>query len=272
MTLLPGVCRAQTGTESSGAAAQGKQLPDDLSGNSYKRTPIPQVEIVTPFAPNVHPQKDLLEYRQQDQMTAQDRALVESANPSIREGAAFAGMEFDAGSWSSQQLVCKSLPAHIFLIFKEDNGPRDVSMFSAAIPRGGKGRVRVIAIERRGYSLFSPAAVNALTIAAFNRIRGDEPENKSADWLGTALCYAALAGAHPAISPSPKNSSRQDFALTYPPRVEVGDDGGETIRFVDAAADRHTTEWALTFDPKGRLLKVDHFATPEFAVTPFPSN
>lgn len=272
LILLSGECRAQTSPDSSGAVTQVKQLPSDLSGSSYPTRPIPQVEVITPFPVNAPPDKNPLEYRQQSQMTEPDRALVESVNPSIREGASFAGMEFDSGNWSYQQLVCKALPAHVFLIFEEDKGPGDVSMFSAAIPRSGRGRVRIIAIERRGYSLFSPAAVNPLTIAAFNRIRGDEPENKSADWLGTALCYAALAGAHPAISPLPKNSSRQDFALTFPPRVEVGDDGGETIRFVDIATQPQITEWALTFDPKGHLLKVDHFATPEFAVTPFPSN
>ena len=270
--LLPGVCWAQTSTDSSRAATQGKQLPDDLSGSSYKTRPIPQVEVVTPFTANAPSDKNPLEYRQQDQITAPDHALVQSANPSIREGAAFAGMEFDAGNWSYQQLVCKALPAHVFLIFQEDNGPGDVSMFSAAIPRSGKGRVRVIVIERRGYSLFSPAPVNALTIATFNRIRADEPQNKSADWLGTALCYAALAGARPVISPLSKDSAGQDLALEFPPKLEVENDGESTVRFVDAATERHASEWALTFDPKGQLLKVDHFATPEFAVTPVPSN
>ncbi len=270
--LVPGVCWAQTNTDSSGAATQGNPLPDDLSGSSYKTRPIPQVEVVTPFPVNAPTDNHPLEYRQQDQMTAPDRALVESANPSIREGATFAGMEFDSGTWSYQQLVCKALPAHVFLIFKEDNGPGDVSMFSAAIPRSGKDRVRVIAIERRGYSLFSPTPVNSLTIAAFNRIRADEPENQSADWLGTALCYAALAGARPAISPLPRESGGQDLALEFPPKLEVGNDGESTVRFVDAATERHASEWALTFDPKGQLVKVDHFATPEFPVTPIPSN
>jgi hypothetical protein len=270
--LLPGASRAQTSTESSGAATQVKQLPNDLSGSSYSTRPLPQVEVITPFPVNAPPDKNPLEYRQQGQMTEPDRALVESANPSIREGAAFAGMEFDSGNWSYQQMVCKALPAHVFLIFEEDNGPGDVSMFSAAIPRSGRGHVRIIAIERRGYSLFSPTPVNALTIAAFNRIRADETKNESADWLGTALCYAALAGARPVISPLKKHSTGQDPVLTFPPRVEVGNDGGETVRFVDAATQHHATEWALTFDPKGQLLKVDHFATPEFAVTPIRSN
>jgi hypothetical protein len=71
-----------------------------------------------------------------------------------------------------------------------------VSVFTVSIPRGGDGRVRIIPIQRRGYSLFSPAPINALTISAFNHIRAEE-HPKAPDWLGTGLCYAALAGAHP---------------------------------------------------------------------------
>jgi hypothetical protein len=269
--LLPNTFCAQSSTDSSGSAPKTTPLPSDLSGDSYKRTPIPQVEIITPFSANSHSDKHPLEYRSQDQMTDTDHALVQSVNSSIHDGATFAGMEFDKGNWSYQQLVCQALPDHIFLIFKEDNGPGDVSIFSAAIPRSGEGRVRIVAVERRGYSLFSPAPVNALTISAFNRIRADEPENKSADWLATALCYAALAGAHPAISPLPKDSDGADFTLAFPPKLEVGSDGESTVRFVDVATGVHDTEWALTFNPKGLLLSVDHFATPAFSVTPIPS-
>jgi hypothetical protein len=272
MVLLPDACCGQASADSPGTTVQGKPLPEDLSGSSYKTRPIPQVEVITPFPGSASSDKNFLEYRSQDQMTAPDRALVQSANPSVREDATFAGMDFDKGGWSYQQLVCTALPDHVFLIFKEDNGPGDVSMFSAAIPRSDKGRARVIAIERRGYSLFSPAPANALTIATFNRIRADEPENKSADWLATALCYAALAGARPVILPVTKDSGGPDLALAFPPRLEVGNDGGTTVRFVDAATESHATEWALTFDPKGQLLKVDHFAAPNYAVTPIPSN
>ena len=58
-------------------------------------------------------------------------------------------------------------------------------MFSASIPRGGEGRVRIIPIVRKGYSLFSPARIGALTIASFNRIHSEE-ENTGwrANWLG----------------------------------------------------------------------------------------
>ena len=249
-----------------------KQLPTDLSGDSYKSKPIPQVEVITPFradAPDSE-KTDPLEFVAADRMSTTDQSLATAANLRIRNEATLAGMELSVGKWSYQQLACKALPDHLFLIFKGDNGPGDISLFSAAIPRSSAGRVRVIPVERRGYSLFSPAPVNALTISAFNRIRADEPANKSADWLATALCYAALAGARPALTSAPKDSAGSNFPLVFPPTLEIGAFGDSTVRFVDLASARAPSEWALTFSSKGQLLKVDHFATPNFAVTPIP--
>jgi hypothetical protein len=210
-------------------------------------------------------------YLAQDQISSADRALAASSDRSIHEGATLAGMELNVGKWSYQQLVCKALPDHVFLLYRGDNGPSDQSLFSAAIPRGSKRRVRIIPVERRGYSLFSPAAVNALTVSAFNRIRADEPENKSADWLATALCYAALAGARPALSISIKNPADITDSLVFPPTLEVGSSGDSTVRFVDLASEKQPVEWALTFSQKGELIKVAHFATPSFAVTSIPA-
>lgn len=255
------------------ADPSGKPLPDDLSGASYKARTIAPAEAVTPFAVNpLASQKvDPLLYVTLDQMSDADRALAASSGAKILEGADLAGFELNVGKWSSQQLVCKALPAHVFLLFRGDNGRGDQSVFSAAIPHNAKGRVRIIAVERRGYSLFLPAAINELTVSQFNRIRADEPENKSADWLATALCYAALAGARPALTTVSKGSTSATDSLVFPPTLEVGPLGESTVRFVDVASDTQPTEWALQFDPKGQLLKVDHFATPSYAVTPIPA-
>ena len=270
-------CEAQTGVIPN-SAPTSKPLPVDLSGSSYKTRVIPNVEVTTPFASNGSPSEtaDPVRVLTRDQMSATDRSLAASADPQIREAAILAGLEFDQGRWSHQQLVCRALPDHLFLIFAADNGPGDVSLFSAAIPRSATGRVRIVPIERRGYSLFSPAPVNALAVAAFNRIRADEPENKSVDWLATALCYAALAGAHPVLSSTKKDSpggtiSGSLATLDFPPTLEVGASGDSTVRFVDVADERRPLEWALTFSLKGQLLKVDHFAAPNFAVRPIPA-
>ena len=133
-----------------------------------------------------------------DQMTRHDRDLEADAEASIQERAGFQNLEFNGGSWTYQQLVCPALPNHLFLRFSRNEGTGEMSMFSAAIPRGGEGKVRIIPIVRKGYSLFSPAPIGALTIASFNRIRSEEEQTGwPANWLGTALCYAALAGANP---------------------------------------------------------------------------
>jgi hypothetical protein len=274
MVLSPAAGSAQsepTPLPSNATAPPARTLPTDLSGATYKARPIPQVEVPTPFAtsPPLLEKTDPLTFLSADQMSAADRALVSSTDTKIRETATLAGMELAVGRWDYQQLVCKALPGHVFLIYESENGPGDSSLFSAAIPRGGQGRVHVIPIERRGFSLFSPAPVNALTLAAFNRIRADEPENKSADWLATALCYAALAGARPAVSAVGKDASAGAMPLIFPPTLEVGNLGDATVRFVDVAK-AQPTEWALTFSPNGQLLTVDHFATPSYAITPIP--
>ncbi|MGA9062456.1 MAG: hypothetical protein WB341_12405 [Terracidiphilus sp.] len=234
---------------------------------------MPPVQTLTPFSagPSSSASVKLIEFRSEGRMTGQDRELAASAEPSIREGAALAGIEFDKGTWTYQQLVCQALPGHVLLLFKSNNGAGDISLFSAAISRSGKGRVRIIPIERRGFSLYSPAPVNPLTIAAFNRIRDDEPAKNTADWLSTAECYAALTGAHPETSPQPENSAGASLSLSFPPTLEVGSLGEWVVRFVDVAAPRQPMEWALTFDSKGELLKVTNFATPAFLVKPIPS-
>jgi len=204
-------------------------------------------------------------------MTQPDRDLADGAQASIRENTTLAGIEFGQGKWTYQQLECQALPGHLFLIYKGENGAGDISLFSAAIARAGNGQVRIIPIQRRGFSLFSPAPVNPLTIAAFNRIRLSEPESQNADWLATALCYAALTGAHPEIASTPDKSPDASLSLSFPPTLEVGNYGESTVRFVDVASPSQPKEWALTFNGKGLLLKVTNSAVPAYAVKPIPA-
>jgi hypothetical protein len=265
-------CAAQQSADSPPGNLQTVPLPSDLSGSSYKVRPIAPVPVSPAFSLNIPDSAkiDPLEYRSADQMTAEDQSLAANADAKIREDATLAGMEFNQGRWTHQQLICHALPDHLFLLFENDNGPGDVSLFSAAVPRESAGRVRIIPIERRGYSLFSPASINALTVAAFNRIRAEEPANKSADWLATALCYAALAGARPAVTPAAKNPAGDDIALGFPPTLELDNAGDSTVHFVDVASARNPSEWSLTFNAKGQLLNVVRFSTPVYSAVPLP--
>ncbi len=263
---------AQTRGDTSNSTYQTQPVPSVSSGDSYKTTPLPPVEDISPSSFRTLPSAKAtgIAYVAENQMSEVDRHLVEGAEPSIRQDAAFHGIELGTGKWSYEQLVCGALPQHILLLFRGDNGTGDVSLFSAAIPRSGQGRVRVIAIQRRGYSLFSPAPENPRSISLFNQIRADEPASKNTDLLATALCFAALTGAHPEITGSPAQSTPSELALSFPPTLELEAGGDSTVRFVDVAAGHGPMEWALTFDANGRLLTVVNFPSPNFPVTPIP--
>jgi len=194
-------------------------------------------------------------------MSPQDRDLAADAESSIDERAGFAGLEFNQGKWSYQQIVCPTLPNHLLLHFTRNNGAGDVSVFSASIPRGGDGRVRIIPIIRRGYSLFSPAPINALTISAFNHNRAEEHSEEAPAWLETGLCYAALAGAHPLAAP-PEETDAKKLPSAPPGRLVIPMHGGAVISFTDVSTIPRPTQWTMTFNGKGRLLKATHSAAP----------
>ena len=102
-----------------------------------------------------------LELRTPAQMTEPDRARVTAARASIEERARFAGFSFDNADWSYHQVVCPALLNQLFLQFARKAEAGNSSRFSVVVPREGSGPVRVLAVERRGFALFSPAPVNA---------------------------------------------------------------------------------------------------------------
>ena len=255
----------------------GQTSSDQAPDVTIKGRLVPPPVEAKPFALS-SPDRTLpssIEFRQSDQMTEKDRLLVADAESSIAEHAGFAGLEFNKTNWSYQQIVCPALPNHLFLQYMRNNGAGDVSVFSASIPRDGEGRVRVIPILRRGYSLFSPAPINALTISAFNHIRAEESSSdKSLGWLGNALCYAALAGAHPQITPLDAEPAlhKPVPALVAMIDVRLLERDEEVIRFADAAALPRPMEWTMTFSRTGKLIKATHAPVPMETVAPTSQN
>jgi hypothetical protein len=271
---IPGsLCAAQTNQVPSDTPYPVKPVPTESSTMPYPAKPVPQAKNLNPFSSNVSSGiGHFIVYRPREEMSQSDRDLAAKTLPAIRDAAAFAGIEFDKEKWSYRQLECQALPGHLFLLFAGDSGVGDASLFSVAIPRAGKSRVRVIPVERRGFSLFWPAPVNELAVAAFNRIRAAEPAGPPPDWLSTGLCYAALTEPRLEISASPSTSPEANLALSFPPTLEVGVDGESTVRFVNVAEPRQPMQWVLTFDPKGRLVKVEHLPMPLYATTIVPKS
>lgn len=253
------------------AMAPAQTIPS-VSPVALKSRPVPAYPLNSVFALDGTASSAgfAIEIRSAEQMTEADRNLEADAESSIAEHAGFAGLEFNEGPWSYRQIVCPALPNHLFLRFTRNNGAGDVSVFSASIPRNGEGRVRIIPILRRSYSLFSPAPINALTLAAFNHIRLEEHAGDAADWLGTGLCYAALAGANPQVelqSQPLAHAGKTAFPLAM---LEVRPGGGDIVRFVDLSARPHPMEWTLIFDAKGRVRKASRAPAPTVESTPVP--
>jgi hypothetical protein len=213
-----------------------------------------------------------IEYRAAEQMSRKDADLEADAESSIAEHAGRIGLDLSRGPWSYRQVICPALPNHLFLRFLRNGGAGDVSVFTASIPRNGEGRVRIVPIKLRGYSLFSPAPINALTISAFNHIRIEEHPAGTPDWLGTGLCYAALAGAHPEVASLIEDLESQRFLAAVPAKLEIPVQGGAFVSFADAGASLKPMEWTMTFDRKGRLLKAAHLPVGLLKVNSIPAS
>jgi hypothetical protein len=208
-------------------------------------------------------------FRPADELSESDRLLVSNDESSIAEHAGINGFNLDQGQWGYEQIVCPALPNHLFLRYTQNNGDRDITVFSASIPRNAEGRVRIIPIQKRSYSLFSPAPINALTISAFNHIRTEEGTGRSSSWLGNGLCYAALAGANPEL-PKQEIPGTSEPTPTLTAILEVPVKGGEVIRFVDSAATPHPMQWTMTFTQQGKLVKATHTSAPMSSSQPVP--
>src|SRR5580692_8528470 len=82
--------------------------------------------------------------RPADAMKQEDKDLAASQAAAIRQRAEFNDLGFNEGDWQQSQLDCPAFPQHLLLRFTRNRGAGDVSMFTASVPRGKEGRVRVI--------------------------------------------------------------------------------------------------------------------------------
>jgi len=261
--LLP-IVLAVFATSSAGAPAWS-QAAQDASATGLKIKVVPAKVPPMPFPPGSEARERVhsIQLISAGQMSEKDKLLEADAESSIQERTHWADMDFSQGKWSYRQLVCPALPNHLFLQFTRNNGTGDVSVFSASIPRNGEGRVRIVPIQRHGYSLFSPAPINAITISAFNHIRAEEHADRPPDWLTTGLCYAALAGAHPETVLYEDNSNeRKEFPAAPAPIMQIPLGGGAVLRFADVSVSPRPMLWTMTFNGKGKLLKATHSPAP----------
>lgn len=245
-----------------GCASLSAQTFHPVPETELREKPIAPAMVKAPF---VYDGQDsgaggAVQYRPADAMTARDREVEANAESSIAEHTRYSNLEFNTGNWTYEQVICSAFPEHMFLRFVRNNGTGDVSLFTASIPRNNEGRVRIVPIQMRGYSLFSPAPINALTISAFNHIRREEnPEHAPVSgWMATGLCYAALAGGHPQLPPVIADTTKAKAIALDRGMLAIPGDGGATISFDDLSRAPRPMHWTMIFDKSGKLVKATH--------------
>jgi len=233
--------------------------PEDMHGIKIEETH--PVETPTPFPLGVSTSRtQALTFLAPEQMSARDKALVDGNVAEIERRAELQGFrlndsESSEKGWGYEQAVCPVFPNHVVLDYSRDNGDGDVTLFSVVLPRG-EGHVRVIPVRRRGYSLWTPASSNALTLNDFNHMVKEEPDGLSADWLTLGLCYGALTGGHVRAGLVPEKAEDEHYPLTAPATLQVSKKGGAEVWFADRSAKPGAMDWTLTFAQSGRLMKV----------------
>jgi hypothetical protein len=255
-----------------GAIAQtpASTEPEDVHGLKVRE--IHPKATPTPFPLDVRTGRPpQLEFRSPEQMTAADHGLAEANQGEIARRAGLQGFDLghETANWGYEQAVCPVFPEHLILDYSRSNGNGDVTLFSVVIPHG-EGHVRVIPVRRRGYSLFTPSASNALTINDFNHMVIEGHEGLNPDWLTLGLCYAALAGGHIRAALQAETPAEQVFPLSTPAKLTVSGKGGAEVRFADVTPHTKAMDWILIFAENGRLLKVRHTPSSELVERPVP--
>jgi len=250
----------------------GAQTFHEVAPTVLHEEPVQPSEIKAPFDFNAPDSKldRTIEFRPAGQMSERDREVAANSESAIQENSRYSGLEFNAGKWTYEQVKCAAFPEHLFLRFLRNNGTGDVSLFTASIPRNNEGRVRIVPIQLRGYSLFSPAPINALTMSAFNHIRAEEnPESAPVSaWLETGLCYAALAGGHPQLAPVEVETMHAKTIALNKGLLEIPGNGGATVSFDDVSAIPRPMHWSMAFDSKGKLVKASHSTAEVLSIEP----
>ena len=227
------------------------------------------------------PQTTQMRTRSVDQMSSADQQLLAANSASIATRAGEQGFRLTGqGSaasptgWQIQQMECPALPDHLLLRYQRDTGTRSESSFTVALPRTFTGRLHLVPVERAGYSLFTPSRRNRMTIVVFNDLLREDHHPDRSDWLGLALCYAALAGdrVQPALNPvtaDPTPDSPQPNPNVVPATLSLSWKQNPEVSFV---ASNDTSQrlrlWTLHFQRDGQLRKVTTARASQLSAVP----
>ncbi|HVA95506.1 MAG TPA: hypothetical protein VNI36_11475 [Candidatus Dormibacteraeota bacterium] len=254
-TILGLIAAIATGVR--GAAQVKERKPD---AEHAKQVHTVDAANLAPFALDATSQGGGAEvvYRSAQAMTPEDRQAITKAWAGIKKKAAEKGFDVDRKGWRNEQIVSSAFREHVLLLFLDDGSPDERSEFSVIVPLQDNEPLGVIPILRLGYFPYSTPQENPEAMAAFNRALASEGGHEKPNWLSVSSCYAALNGAHAILSSVQRDKESDDpggWLATPSPSLQVEDGGRAVARFAVQKAPGRFTEWILTFDKKGNLIK-----------------
>lgn len=196
------------------------------------------------------------------EMSAANRELLQQREVEVSSAASFYGFDISDSHWTYQQIVCRSLPDHMMLSFRNESVDHGPSHFVAVVPANGD-KVQVVTDYAHGLLPFHAAWEKSTAYEAFNRMtaadRGEHGLGPQSHWLNLGMCFAALTG-HPPRVPEPRESVEASEALTKrngsTPIILIDPGKDAEVDFSDISETR-TNNWRLRFDNRGRLTKAE---------------
>jgi hypothetical protein len=139
-----------------------------------------------------------------------------------------------------------------------------VSLFSASIPRGKEGRVRVIPILRRGFAPIFSAPETKTTMGIFNQILVEERPGEKVDWSAVSVCYAALTSAR-------WNQPHETVTLVMvgSPTLQLREHGSLSVAL--ELADPASGRWVVLYDRAGQVVKTEYTGYRDLMWHPLPA-
>lgn len=205
-----------------------------------------------------HPQRVhyfSLEHRTREEMSQEDRDLLQSHGRGISIGAAIYGYDLTQGNWTIDQAVCPAFPDTLMVHYIAKYGDGTESLFTALVPRG-RGRVRVVAALHRNAANYLPAVKDPRNFALFNGLVPAEIAKRDAgadgQWLTLGVCYAEMVGARPNVPDDPG----LDVAMLRAPVATFRVDAAaktRQVQFPDREGQHVFTIWTIALNRSGRV-------------------
>ncbi len=196
-------------------------------------------------------------------MSAGDRSLLQQREQDVSRAAAFYGLDISDSHWTYQQIVCRTLPDHLMLSFQNDSAEHGASHFVAVIPPND-GKVQVVTDYTHGLLPFHAAWEKSTAYEAFNRMtevdRGEHQLGPESHWLNLSMCFVALTGHMAKVAEPVDNVAASEELVKRngsTPIILIDPGKDAEVHFSDVADARHTGNWQLRFDRRGRLTKAE---------------